>query len=728
MNVGRDVMNKNTDFAAHIKIIDDYTQVREPVIEHLKLTADKCERFAKCLEIGNYAKNTALLHDIGKYSKEFQKRINGSNISVDHSTSGMKEALNRKKLAAAFAIAGHHGGIPDIGTNADVSSDTTLIGRSKRDVADYSQWKSDQPDFDFSEKEISYSNHFEYCAIIRMLYSCLVDADFLSTEEFMSGSSVKRNNNCGLQELLDSYKKYTEHWNKAENKLNKVRNEIRYCCENIGYDSDEKLFSLTVPTGGGKTVASLGFALNHAVKHKKERVIYVIPYTSIIEQNAQVFRNILGDGNVLEHHCNVDYDNQNDEQMERAMLASENWDAPVIVTTAVQFFESLFSNKPSVCRKLHNIANSVVVFDEAQMLPVNFLYPCVASIWFLVNKCKTTAVLCTATQPSLEPFFARYSGCEDIVPKEICQSIKEDFDVFSRVMYKYEQKLTDEDLISEISKHHQVLCIVNKKSHAEELYNSLDNEDGSWFCLTTHICPEHRKRRLDEIRHRLKNNEPCRVFSTSLIEAGVDVDFHIVYRAIAGLDSIIQAGGRCNRENKRNKNESVVHIFDTEKNISMLSMNISATRDVLQEYGNDIEKEEAIKLYFDKLYYYLNLSKDGSAFDKNKIFEESNVLAFDKISKSLNLIDNNMYCIYIPTDENIEEISLLRNRKYSKELFRRLQKYIVNVYCYEFDRLNSVSAIEEVDKGIYVLADINRYNSNTGLCIPDQEAGIGIFL
>ena len=701
----------------------------QTIIEHLNNTAEMCSEFAKCIDLPEYGALVGKLHDIGKYSNEFQKRINGATIAVDHSTAGAKEAFNHKLLTASLCIAGHHGGLPDVGAMTSSESDPTLIGRIKKNVNDYSVWKTEQNDSELQKlKEPSAKDNTERFFRVHMMFSALVDADFLDTERFMSNGEVNRLKGDSLETLLDRLQNHISKWGNPQSKLNKLRTQMLYECIDSGKNDNDKLFTLTVPTGGGKTISSLAFALNYAVKHKKKRVIYVIPYTSIIEQNAEVFRNVLGKGNVIEHHSNIEFNKSYEETRVQEMLACENWDAPVIVTTAVQFFESLFSNKTSKNRKLHNIAESVVIFDEAQMLPVDYLYPCVTAMWQLVNSCKTTVVLCTATQPSLESFFKASSKSN--MPfriKEICPTATKVTDDFLRAKFLYDGKLEDDELALKINENKQVLCIVNKKSHAKNLYSLIGSSDEN-FHLSTYMYPVHRKNVIAEIKKRLNNNENCRVISTSLIEAGVDIDFPTVYRAISGIDSILQAGGRCNRENKRSVDESIVHIFDTEQIGRYQQMNTSVARDVINKYRDKIYLPEAVKMYFDNLYYYRNADKSMSAFDRNGIIKSIEAFEFKTVSENFKIIDNNTKTLYIPTPDNKAEIEALRKGNYSRELFRKLQQYSLNLYNYDFEKLNDISAVEVVDGTFYILANPDYYDNKTGLIIPEQNSGIGIFL
>lgn len=378
-------MNKNLKYIAHK---DNYRE--QSVKEHLYGTADKAAEFADKFGKADWGYCCGLLHDIGKYSKEFQNKIiNDTDDKVDHSTAGAKLCmeLGGYYQLLSYCIAGHHAGMPDYGNTGIHSS--LRYRCEKKKICDYSSYKYDIEIPELNTEPIMLRNlsdaDFPLSVFLRMIYSCLVDADFLDTEYFMKNGDVNRNSGENVEILLNKLENHISEWLKNDNKesLNGRRTEILKHCLNEGQNK-KGFFRLTVPTGGGKTIASLAFALKHAVENDMDRVIYVIPYTSIIEQNAQVFRDILGEQNVLENHCNVDYDGR--EDFVPMQLASENWDKPIVVTTNVQFFESLFSNKSSRCRKLHNIANSVIIFDEVQMLPTDYLKPCIYMISELVKR------------------------------------------------------------------------------------------------------------------------------------------------------------------------------------------------------------------------------------------------------------------------------------------------------------------------------------------------------
>ena len=408
------------------------------LLEHLKNVSQLSETFAECLNLSDYAGIIGMLHDIGKYSNRFQQRINGAEISVDHSTCGTQEAFKKRLSIAAFCIAGHHGGIPDIGGRADTENDSTLQGRLKKNTEDFSAWVNEVDSSKFKQISEPFTNdRIPYNFILRFLFSCLVDADYLDTENFMSNGAVSRDSGDELPFLLSLLNNHIEKWQNPSGILNILRTNMLNECIEVGRKSSDKFFTLTVPTGGGKTISSMAFALNYAVKHRKKRIIYVIPYTSIIEQNAEVFRKIFGIKNVLENHSNLNIERYDDETKVQMMLAAENWDSPIVVTTAVQFFESMFSNKPSKCRKIHNIADSVVIFDEAQMLPLDYLLPCATAIIQLAENYNSAVVLCTATQPNFQSILNLTDKSNKLHLTEICKSAENLTDDFRRVNFKF---------------------------------------------------------------------------------------------------------------------------------------------------------------------------------------------------------------------------------------------------------------------------------------------------
>ncbi|MFV0350912.1 MAG: CRISPR-associated helicase Cas3' [Oscillospiraceae bacterium] len=691
---------------------------QQKMITHLQDTAKKAAQFAKDFASEQMAYQCGLLHDIGKYSSAFQQRIRGSTQRVDHSTAGAQTARDLRNIPAAFCIAGHHSGLPDGGSKIDTPQDATFFGKMQRkvgvDIEDYSAYKTELTQEQLSPASIPAhipNNIQSLFFYTRMLYSCLVDADYLDTEEFMQNEPAPRGGGKSLQQLNDNLTQYIHPWWDAKTELNQKRCHILDALLNAG-SRPKGLYSLTVPTGGGKTVSSMAFALRHALANNRRRIIYVIPYTSIIEQTQQVFEEILGAESVIAHYANVEYStDESGMPTDKRYLATENWDAPIIVTTAVQFFESLYGNRSSRCRKLHNMVNSVIVFDEAQMLPVPYLQPCIASLAQLVNNYGCSAVLCTATQPALAPLLKQYFTDDFCLP-ELCPGVDELYQFFKRAQYKNVGKISDEALAQWLNAEPQVLCIVNSRKHAQNIYALLEDE-GSYHLSTT-MYPAHRRKVLCEIRKRLKADMPCRVVSTSLIEAGVDVDFPTVYRALAGLDSIIQAGGRCNREGNRPFAQSMVYVFEAEQSPpQMMLQNIAAAKRVMQN-NNDISAPQAITSYFDFLYYTL---KDERELDKKQILHEieSTNMPFAAVAEKFRLIEDSGYTVYIPLEEGKELTETLKKGVPTRSLMRKLGQYAVGVYKQHFNQLLQTGAIEIIGQNAGILNDVSLYNNKTGL-------------
>lgn len=701
---------------------------KQSVEEHLQGTAKLCAAFAGKFGAEEQGRFIGLLHDIGKYSDEFQQRLCGG-PKVDHATAGAIESARKGAEWGAFCVAGHHSGIPDGGSpKTDCPGDPTLYGRLKKGLAggipEYAGHWKDELSIPALLPQWG-KNPLTDSFLIRMLYSCLVDADYLDTETFMKSGVTGRGEYAAISALTERLDQYIAPWWTPKNELNKLRCEILKSCI-TGSQGERGLYSLTVPTGGGKTVASMAFALNHAKKHGMSRVIYVIPYTSIIEQNAAVFRKIFGDENVIEHHSGVLFDAEEgtDEASCRQALATENWDAPIIVTTAVQFFESLYANRSSQCRKLHSIAGSVIVFDEAQMLPTAHLRPCVAAISELVRHFGATAVLCTATQPVLNDLFCEYTG--GMVPQEICENTEDLYRKFRRVSFRNVGKLDFSALTEALSALPQVLCIVNTRKAAQQIYDALPKE-GSYH-LSTLMCPAHRRTVLEEIRDRLAMGCPCRVVSTSLIEAGVDVDFPAVYRELTGLDSILQAAGRCNREGKRTAEESVVTVFEGGGSAPpLLRVNIGAAREVLL-CGTELSDPQAVKHYFSS---YRSLA--GEKLDKYGVvnaFEKGIAgceLPFETVAKEYHLIDNATKTVYIPINEGAELTARLQNGEHSRSLYRKAGSYCVNVYEQHYNALLSAGDIVPLSEDSAILTNLNLYDANTGLSLS-ADTGKDLFV
>ena len=699
---------------------------KQTAAEHLNGTAERCALFAAPFGAEELGRLAGLSHDLGKYSMEFQRRLAGG-PKVDHATAGAFACWRMGQPLAAFAAAGHHGGLPDGGTQGDSPDAGTFWGRMKRAergmLPDCSPW-TEEIALPSPAPPPCGAEPLSLMFFTRMLFSCLTDADFLDTEAFMDGSP-RPEHPAPLDDLWERLQRHISGWFPPQGELNSRRCAVLEQCIRMGKTQPPGLFTLTVPTGGGKTVASLAFALAQARARARglRRIIYVIPYTSIIEQTAQEFRTILGAENVLEHHSNAAYeiDAEATPKTVRLAQAAENWDMPVVVTTAVQFFESLYANRPSQCRKLHNLAGSVILFDEAQLLPLPCLRPCVHAIAQLVQHYGASAILCTATQPALGPLFAEFlpgRPAVELCPPELCPP-----EPFRRVCFRQAGRLDWDTLSGQLQQHEQVLCVVNSRKSAQEIFTRLSGEGN--FHLSTLMYPAHRRAKLEEIRRRLKEGLPCRVISTSLIEAGVDVDFPAVFREEAGLDSILQAAGRCNREGKRPVSESIVTLFQGEAAPPPLFQTaIGAGRMVLEQY-DDIASQEAIQAYFHTL---LEL-KGAEAQDIYGILPKirTELFPFQSVAERFHMIDSPTRTVYIPLGAGAELVGRLRAGERSRTLFRQLGQYGVSIYENHFAALDQAGDLERLEDGSAILATLSLYSEETGLSL-EADCGKAFFV
>ena len=699
----------------------------QTILEHLKGTASLCSAFAAAFDAEAQGQLAGMAHDIGKYSAAFQRRLHGG-PKVDHASAGAFECLKAQQLAAAFAISGHHGGLPDGGSRGDAAGAGTFWGRINRasqgNLEGYHAWQSEFS-LPHANTPAFAGTRLEGMFFTRMLFSCLVDADYTDTGAFMDNSPYLPASSSSMEELWRRLETYVSGWFPPKGALNMQRCVILEQCMSAGAQYGPGLFTLTVPTGGGKTVASLSFALAQAKARRMKRIVYVIPYTSIIEQTAQTFREILGDENVLEFHSGVQFDQQEDDasSSETSPLTRsvETWDVPVIVTTAVQFFESLYACRPSKCRKLHNLAQSVLIFDEAQMLPLPYLRPCVWAIAQLVRHYGASAVLCTATQPALDPIFQEFAP--EIPIREICPMAEAHWESFRRVSFQQAGTLSWMDLAARLQQQEQVLCVVNTRRAAREVFHQLSGSGN--FHLSTLMYPAHRKRILDEIRQRLRDGLPCRVVSTSLIEAGVDVDFPAVYRELSGLDSILQAAGRCNREGKRPPEDSIVTIFQGEDPPPRLFETSIGAGKIVLDHCQDVSSRAAIHTYFSTL---LDL-KGAEAQDAHHILPlmESEFFPFRTVAERFHLIESPTTTVYLPLEEGAGLVELLRSGQYSRTLYRRLGQYGVSVYPQHLAALEQAGALEHLEDGSVVLRDIGLYTQTTGLTL-EPSGGNALFI
>ena len=722
---------------------------------HLESTAARAATFLESVGLAELGRVAGLLHDLGKYAEEFQTRLEGSSRRFDHAAPGARLAIDRYGnqfgKILAFCVAGHHTGLAN-GVNGE--GITALEERLRRAVS--------MPD-PIWEQEIAFpakpaapcirlrnKDTAGFCAafLIRMVFSALVDADYLDTEAYytgLEGTQPARGEHPDLAELSRRLEAHLDDLqaNAVHNPVNDLRAEVLAHARQRAAEP-QGVFTLTVPTGGGKTLASLAFALDHAVRHGLDRVIYVIPYTSIIEQTASVFRDALGGGEglptnfIIEHHSTFDEERiGNRESRTKLRLAMENWDAPIIVTTAVQFFESLFANRPSRCRKLHSIANSVVILDEAQTLPLEYLRPCVAAMDELARNWRTSVVLCTATQPALrreeDDFIGGFEQVRELAPQP-----RRLYETLKRTQLRHAGPMADARLADRLNESPQVLCIVNTRRHARELYEQLDGAEGACH-LSTLMCASHRRERLHAVRQRLSDGLPVRLIATSLVEAGVDLDFPIVWRAAAGLESIIQAAGRCNREGRASQGD--VFVFEPaagedRKPPPDIAQFADAARRVMRRYPDDSISLDAISAYFRELYW----SKGDAALDAKQILQRcadrrhSLDFPFETIARDFRLIEDAQVPVVVPwrgKDGNDDTAArLLRDLEHVPRpgrIARRLQPYVVQIPPPKREALLAVGAartVREPDFGrqFVVLANLDLYDEHVGLELDDPTS------
>ncbi len=731
------------EYYAHSRA-DEKGITYQTVSEHASGVAEKMVEFSKGFCDPNIARAIALLHDIGKYQESFQLRIKGKDISVPHAICGAKE-WNKYSLpdAAAYIIAGHHAGLYDRGN--DSSPYGLLFHLKNAETEDYSAYEKEIniPDiehglstFDGAVSSCGETAWKEYAFWIRMMFSCLVDADFLDAEEFCSNGNVDRSIDTDFGNCLHTLKEHLEHL-QAHSVTDTEKARLILLDQVLSHkDTDANFYYMNMPTGSGKTLASMYFALERAKKKGKKRIIYVIPYTSIIEQNAKIFKDLFGEENVLEHHCNFDYDSYEDTSLkEKMMRMSENWDAPIIVTTNVQFFESIYSNKTSKVRKLHNIANSMIIFDEAHMLPSGFFQPCLEAIKILTLRYGCEAVFLTATMPNFDEWLKTFK-CDGIYTCDLIDD-KSVFKSFKRSEIEDIGVISEEKLLQKVSEYKNALVVVNERKRAKSLY---DMYSGKKYHLSTYMDHFDRARVIEQIRSSLAKNEGFCLVSTSLIEAGVDIDLDSVFREQAGLDNLLQTAGRCNRNGKKPISECKTYSFRFEEPSKNMNVKSYYTQETFERF-EDVTSAQAIRFYFDKLYsdekgkmsendFIFAVSAEGGAdlFAKSKRFKLENIYSkisyfnFAGYAEKFHLIDDHNKPLLIINSQNRETVEkLLEELKYAvsgRSIRRRLQKYIVSLRPYEFKELLDRGVIQTVS-GIDCLANENYYDAETGICFED---------
>lgn len=718
---------------------------RQDLEEHLRNVADAAERYCASFGGAVIGRLAGLLHDIGKYDPAFQQYLLNAEQNPakgmrgpDHKGAGtvLAQTVETGGLLA-FLVNGHHGGlaarsdlkttIRERMTNKPVQD---AIATAKRIIPELQAFPHDLiPPHICSNLEREF--------FVRMVFSALVDADFLDTEQHFNGGKRAERANQWL--IADLWERFTTSYQQAfvdapKSGLNAIRAEVyQNCLDAAGLSPG--FFRLTVPTGGGKTLSSLAFALQHALQHGRERIIYAIPYTSIIDQTAEVFRKVLGDDQaIIEHHSNIELqDPEKPTPTEvRRRLAAENWDASLIVTTTAQLFESLLGRGTGKCRKLHNVAGSVIVLDEVQMLPVYLLTPILDVLRQLVTHYGVTVVLCTATQPDFAPRqeFEGLDTIREIIPLTVQER---HFAALRRVEYQLpvpDESWTWEQVAARVQAEQQILVIVNTRRDATEIMDSLASDDSldkeddpALFHLSTRLCGMHRRAVLEEVRRRLKEKEPCRLIATQVIEAGVDVDFPLVMRAVGPLDRIVQAAGRANREGKMEQPGKVIVFLPADGRMPRGSYLVGSdiTKRLLSQSSADLHDPGLYQKYFHEYYDYpyldhYEIQETRKSFDYPLVAEKFRMIEDDSTSMIVKYPPSPSEDEH-PVDALFQKMSSSPKREY----LRAMQPYTVNLLNHEFEKAKQKGLVLEIIPGVWKWE--GKYD-----CGLDGKHGQGIVL
>lgn len=707
--------------------------------DHLRGVARRAGEFGAAFGSADWAYLAGLYHDVGKCHPRFQGYLRASSgyqpdagsaaKGFDHAITGASLAIERFEPVGkllAYVIAGHHAGLADwVSADAPAGSLSIRLRDRAGQLAESLRTGALPTDVVGAAAPMTPAPVRSEEAMhlwARMLFSCVVDADSLDAEAFANPNAEAVR--AGWSSLADLERNLVTKLAalSSDGLLNALRTEVREQAMRHAEDAPG-IFSLTVPTGGGKTLTSLAFALAHARAHGLRRVIYAIPYLSIIEQTAQVFRDALGT-DVLEHHSSIDVDDTD----WRSALAAENWDAPVVVTTTVQLFESLYASKRSRCRKLHNLAGSVIVLDEAQLLPTDYLEPILSALRVLVEGFGVTVVLCTATQPALgdhqRPSGARFTGLSDV--RELVDDPLDLVRQLERVTIEWPPDpavpIPWTEVAGELAAEHQVLCVVNRRADARTLAALVPGAQQ----LTALMCAEHRSDVLTDIQRRLGAGEIVRVVSTQLVEAGVDIDFPVVWRAMAGLDSVAQSAGRCNREGRLERGRVRVFVPPRPSPIGHLLRGETATRSLLAATGGiGLLAPDGYRRYFELLYSVT----DG--LDRRRILpmltRDASLLQFSfrTAGERFQMIDDEgMTTAFVPYKDGAQHIETLRrliarDERPSRLFLRRLQRYTVSLRASEMAELDRHSGLDRINAELVAVAPL--FYSASGVSLAGRD-------
>ena len=735
--------------------------------DHCQSVAVRTAAFMNGVADDKWGALAGLWHDLGKSTPEWQAFIRSAGSAATeahveeqearrrgppHSATGGLHLLQSMGLEIggplAFAIAGHHGGLPDKEALRSRLADPEEKARYQRAARDFvghhastekpawPPWLLNPASTDAGRRSLDF--------FTRILFSALTDADFLDTEEYFATAGNERaaaQTQARSQRWpeLRSYKPALDAFlgrklaSSQSTLVNLLRHEVLNACREASSGA-RGAFSLTVPTGGGKTLSGLTFAVDHAVHHGLRRIVVALPFTSIIEQTSEVLRDVfagLGPDVVLEHHSALD--------PERATaigrVSAENWYAPLIVTTQVQLFESLFANRPGACRKLHNLIDSVLVLDEVQSLPAHLLEPILDVVDELVHNYGVTVVLMTATQPALHrrsvgarQFHGLASPPREIISDQLASRL---WDGLRRVdvhwpsagsaATSHEPDSCWPELAARLADKPQVLAITHLKRDAQALWQAVARFDPKTLHLSAAMCPEHRSKVLADVKGRLKRGEPCRLITTQVVEAGVDIDFPVVFRAMAGLESLAQSAGRCNREGLQSKGDFFVYEAPTAPPKSLRLHKDVAQTMLDAEPDLDIFQPTTFRRYFDRLYAHKDLDLPG-------IQSMRAALRFEATAEAFRMIDQATTTIFVPFDDRARAVlKELRFAGPSRDRLRCLQRYGVAVYPHQFKSLQAEGAVEEIHSGLWALCSDPNYDKHFGLR-PSADASEALMI
>jgi CRISPR-associated endonuclease/helicase Cas3 len=720
---------------SHIKKNEDVIPIEwefQSNEEHCKEVATLASGFASEFGFKEWGQVLGLLHDKGKEQDSFQKHIQKASgyrpelkVEGDHTHAYVGAVMAHRLYKQcypllSYPIMGHHAGLDDCG-----EFEYKMQKEIPRDVT--------KEALDITPTlPTGIQLQREDCHhLIRMLYSCLVDADWLNTEIFMKpAQAAARQGKLSLEQLRPKLEAHLESLKAGatDTSVNRIRTTVQDECRKAA-SLPSGFFSLTVPTGGGKTLSSLLWAMLHAKEHGKKRIIIAIPFTSIIVQTAAILRKIFGEENVLEHHSNVEYKERPKDKDEtdtkdtqwQMRLATENWDAPIVVTTNVQLFESMFSNRPSKCRKLHNICNSVLILDEVQSLPLEQMQPIVDSLKTYQRLFGVSVLFTTASQPALRgdtQCGKRKADClrgieniREIIgnPEELSQQLRR------AEIHIDEKTSTYDDIATRIAEHPRVLCIVNTRKDAQEIYSRLPKE-GFTYHLSRMMCPSHVRQVIEEVKTKLQSDAPViRVVATQLIEAGVDIDFPVVFRQTAGLDSVIQAAGRCNREGRLKMGETFV--FKLERALPPGSISHAVDAMSVLSKGSDWFAPATITEYFKQLYY--RTETFDKAGIKGLLYKPLDFY-FETAAHDFRLIDDDGISVIVNYQASMSLVEELIRKGISRSIMQRLGQYSVNIRQRDFKQLQQSGLIEAPLTNVYVLPDREQYDTSVGLLLENH--------